>query len=374
VQTGIQYRRVVTFYLDSRFRGRDDFYEFINFRAIKKSKMYTKFYGLKEKPFEITPNPNFLYLGENHKEALATLLYAVRGKKGFTVITGEVGTGKTTLIHSLLSILDGKTRTAYIFNPKLGTTDFLHYICEDFGVKVNKGSKGQYLAQLHNFLMNCYSNHENVLLIVDEAQKLSPDLLEEIRLLTNLETPQSKLLQVILMGQPELDDILSQPKFRQLKQRVSLRYQIQAFNKEETVKYIERRLIKAGAFDPHFFTPKALKEIYKYSKGIPRLINVICDNALLNGYAMDQKVIGYQTIQEVVSNLNGKEVHKKRKIFPALSMKMIVLLCFGVMFAWWGYVFYVEEKLELLQWAKTLKEVVENFYQNIMERASKITF
>ena len=336
--------------------------------------MYTKFYGLKEKPFEITPNPDFLYLGGNHKEALAHLVYAVREKNGFTVITGEVGTGKTTLIHSLLSILDGKTRTAFIFNPKLGTTDFLHYICEDFGLKVNKGSKGQYLAQLHNFLMTCYSHNENVLLIVDEAQKLSPDMLEEIRLLTNLETPQSKLLQVILMGQPELDDILNQSRFRQLKQRVTLRYQIRAFNKEETKKYIERRLIKAGAFDPHFFTPKALNEIYKYSKGIPRLINVICDNALLIGYGMDQKVIGDWTIHEVASNLDAKKFHKKREIFSPFNSKIIILLCLGGFFFWWGYVFYADEKLELLQWAKTLKTVVGNFFQNIMEKASKITF
>jgi len=336
--------------------------------------LYTKFYGLKEKPFEITPNPNFLYLGGNHKEALAHLVYAVRERKGFTVITGEVGTGKTTLIHSLLSILDGKTRTAFIFNPKLGTTDFLHYICEDFGLKVNKGSKGQYLSQLHNFLMNCYSQKENVLLIIDEAQNLSPDMLEEIRLLTNLETPQSKLLQVILMGQPELDGILNQSRFRQLKQRVTLRYQIQAFNKEETKQYIERRLIKAGAFDPHFFTPNALKEIYKYSKGIPRLINVICDNALLIGFGMDQKVIGGQTIREAASSLDAKKFHKKGGIFSPYPIKIILLLCLGGLLLWWGYNFYAEEKLELLRWAKTIKTVVENSYQWMVEKVSKFIF
>src|SRR4030043_217602 len=212
--------------------------------------MHTKFFGFKSKPFEITPDPKFLFLSESHKEALAHLTYAVRERKGFTVITGEVGTGKTTLVQALLSRLDGNTRTAYLFNPKLGSTDFLHYICEDLGVKGQKRSKGQYLAHLHNFLMACYARHENVVLIIDEAHTLDPKLLEEVRLLTNLETPKGKLLQVILLGQPELDDVLNRPEFRQLKQRVSLRYYIKPLNREEMDVYIKRRLRVAGAVDP----------------------------------------------------------------------------------------------------------------------------
>src|SRR4030043_550320 len=147
--------------------------------------MYTKFYGLKEKPFEITPDPRFLFLSENHKEALAYLSYAVREKKGFTVITGEVGTGKTTLVQTLLSRLDGDTKTAYLFNPVMNTDDFLHYICEDFGLKTPERSKGQYLTLLHHYLMACYSRNENIVLIIDEAQSLDSRLLEEVRLLTN---------------------------------------------------------------------------------------------------------------------------------------------------------------------------------------------
>ena len=190
---------------------------------------------LRENLFEITPDPRFLYLSENHKEALAQLMYAVREKKGFTVITGEVGTGKTLLVQTLLSKLNGNVRTAYLFNPRLDSTDFLQYICEDLGLNGQKKSKGEYITQLHHFLIDCYAKNENVVLIIDEAQNLDPELLEEVRLLTNLETPKKKLLQIILLGQPELDEILDHPQCRQLKQRVSLRYHID-LSKEKRLK------------------------------------------------------------------------------------------------------------------------------------------
>ena len=216
--------------------------------------MYTRFYGFKERPFEINPDPDFLFLSESHREALAHLIYAAKERKGFTVITGEVGTGKTTLVRAFLSRLNGKVKTAYVFNPKLTSIDFLRYICEDLGLKEEKISKGQYIAQLHNFLLEQYSRNEQVILIVDEAQNLSPALLEEVRLLTNLETSKNKLLQVMLIGQPELDQVLDNHQFRQLKQRVSLRYHLQALNKEEAKEYIEKRLTRAGAADTHIFT------------------------------------------------------------------------------------------------------------------------
>lgn len=325
--------------------------------------MYTKFYSLTEKPFEITPDPRFLYLSENHKEALAHLTYAVRERKGFTVITGEVGTGKTTLIQTLLSRLDGSTRTAYLFNPKLGSTDFLDYICTDLGLKSQKRSKGQYLAQLHNFLMDCYARNENVILIVDEAQNLDPTLLEEVRLLTNLETPKSKLLQVILMGQPELDDVLNRPQFRQLKQRVSLRYHMQPLNKEETKKYIEKRLMMAGAFDPNIFTPKAIKKVYEYSKGIPRLINIVCDNALLSGYSVDQKVIGDKIISEVIANLDGLDIRKKRRGYGPFGWLIIAVLCSAGLFLLWRYAFLLNDNLDTSGWIQVIKRSFERIYQ-----------
>ncbi len=333
--------------------------------------MYTKFYGFKEKPFEITPDPKFLYFGENHREALAYLTYAVRERKGFTVITGEVGTGKTTLIQTLLSRLDGNVRTAFIFNPKLGSTDFLQYICEDLGLKGQMRSKGQYISSLHNFLLSCYSRNENVILIIDEAQNLDPELLEEVRLLTNLETPKAKLLQVILMGQPELDNVLNRQEFRQLKQRVSLRYHIQPLDKEETNAYLRKRLRMAGAVESNIFTPKALDEIYRYSKGIPRLINIVCDNALLTGYATDQKVIGDKIICEVISNLDGLIIHKKQGRFVLFTVILLVILIFGVSFFLWKESL-LSTKWEIIEWMGTFKRVFEKLYQEILENFSRL--
>lgn len=329
--------------------------------------MYINFYGFKEKPFEITPDPRFLYLSENHKEALAHLTYAVRERKGFTVITGEVGTGKTTLIQTLLSRLDGNTRTAYLFNPKLGSTDFLHYICEDLGLRGQKRSKGQYLATLHDFLLACYARNENVVLIIDEAQNLDPHLLEEVRLLTNLETPKSKLLQVILMGQPELDDTLNRPEFRQLKQRVSLRYHMQPLNEEETKQYIKKRMRIAGASDPNIFTPKAFKEIYEYSKGIPRLINIVCDNALLGGYATDQKVIGNNIIRDVIGNLDGVKDQRTRRWYPLFVLLIFILGVLGILTLLWGGTI-LNAKWRVIEWMQTIQEVLGKLYQEVLRK------
>jgi len=325
--------------------------------------MYTNFFGLKEKPFEITPDPKFLYLSENHREALAHLNYALRERKGFTVVTGEVGTGKTTLVHSLLSKLDGNTRTAYIFNPKLEATDFLHFICEDFGLKTLRKSKGQYLTLLHNFLVTCYAQKLNVVLIIDEAQNLDPTLLEEVRLLTNLETPKSKLLQVIMMGQPELNDILARPQFRQLKQRISLRYHIRPLSKEETGEYIKRRLTRAGAINTTIFTPKAFDKIYRYSEGIPRLINIVCDNALLTGYATERKIIGHEIIQEVIINLEGLDSQRKKRHLVPIVVVFLILLCIGLLLFLGRFLLIGGGGSR--EWLNTVKEIIGSIYQAI---------
>jgi general secretion pathway protein A len=335
--------------------------------------MYTKFYGFKTKPFEITPDPKFLFLSESHREALAHLTYAVREKKGFTVITGEVGTGKTTLVQTLLSRLNGSTRTAYLFNPKLGSTDFISYICEDFGLKGSKRSKGQYLTSLHNFLLDRYAQNENVVLIIDEAHTLDPELLEEVRLLTNLETPKSKLLQVILIGQPELNDVLNDPQYRQLKQRVSLRYHLQPLNQEETKEFIKKRLKVAGVSDPHLFTPKALKEIYRYSKGVPRLINIVCDNALLTGYATDQKVIGLKIIQEVANHLDGTRKRPKRRRSFFFTTVFMIFLALGIS----SYVLWKDSfpkvKWEITERIQSVGKFVEKFYEETLRKYFKGT-
>jgi len=331
--------------------------------------MYANFYNLKEKPFEITPDPRFLYLSQSHREALAHLVYAVKERKGFTVITGEVGTGKTTLIQTLLSRLDGATRTAYVFNPNLGPTDFLHYVCQDFGLRGQKRSKGQYISYLQNFLMDCYAKNENVVLIIDEAQNLDPNLLEEVRLLTNSETPKSKLLQVILMGQPELDAVLDNFKFRQLKQRISLRYHMKPLNKGEMKKYITYRLIRAGAKDTRIFTPKAVDRIYRYTKGIPRLINIICDNALLSGYGADLKMIGDRTILEVIHNLDGGRLKEWKKFRRLLPFLIIFLFLIGLALLWQLGPFRKTDLRDSLE-MQGAKDLLQRIYEGLLSKIS----
>jgi general secretion pathway protein A len=266
--------------------------------------MYESFYGLNKNPFNVSPDPQFLYLGENHREALAQLLYGVREKKGFIVITGEVGTGKTTLIHCLLSRFNGnsQTKTAFVFNPKLNAHDFIRYIIKDMGVEVNGGTKGDYLHALHRYLLEAYQRDERVVIIIDEAQGLAPELLEEVRLLSNFETSKSKLIQIVLVGQPELNKTLSRFEFRQLRQRINMRFHLPALSEKETQEYIERRLRVAGTEKP-LFSKKATKEVYRRSRGIPRLINILCDNALLNGYALDQKRVDEKVVREAARDL-----------------------------------------------------------------------
>lgn len=292
--------------------------------------MYRKFYGFKDKPFELTPDPQFIYLSEIHQEALAYLRYAVREGKGFSVITGEAGTGKTSLIHMLLSQLDGQVRTCYIFNPILDPSDFLNYICEDLGIETDgMKSRGQSLSALHDFLLDCFTRNERVFLIIDEAQSLEPKLLQQVRLLTNLETTKNKLLHVILMGQPELQETLEKPHFRPLKQRITVRYNLRPLNLKETRDYIIHRLKKAGSRSINLFDNRASKEIYKYSKGIPRLINIVCDNALLTGFSLDQSRIGKKIIRDVIKDLEGgKENTKKKRWWIA-----ILLFFFAVVLA-----------------------------------------
>ncbi len=293
--------------------------------------MYEQFYGLRENPFEVTPNPEYIFLGENHREALAQLLYGVREKKGFIVITGEVGTGKTTLVHYLLEKLEGNdhTRTAFLFNPKLTVDDFIQYILKDLGVRVQGHSKGEYLHNLHRYLLNAYRKEERVILIVDEAHGLSPELLEEIRLLSNLETSKSKLLQIVLVGQPELDKTLSQSEFRQLRQRINLRYHLLPFSEKETKEYIEKRLRVAGANDA-IFTEKAMSQIYIRSGGAPRLINILCDNALLNGYALDKKVVDEKLVAEVASDLKIGRRYRKIWIRSLFCMAIVAGILFAI--------------------------------------------
>ncbi len=269
--------------------------------------MYEAFYGLKENPFRVTPDPQFIYFGEKHREALAHILYGIRERKGFIVVTGEVGTGKTTLIHYLIERFNSnhQTRTAFLFNPKLSASDFIVHILKDLGVDSPPPAKGEALYRLHQNLISAYKNEERVVLFVDEAQGLNPELLEEIRLLSNLEASKSKLLQIILIGQPEFDQTLNKSSFRQLRQRVNLRYQLQPLSEKETFEYIQKRLMIAGARES-IFSERAIKEIFRYSQGIPRLINILGDNSLLDGYSSGRKIVDKDLVREAAKALELK--------------------------------------------------------------------
>jgi general secretion pathway protein A len=270
--------------------------------------MYEEFYGLERKPFEITPDPHFLYASGQHKEAFATLLYGVKEKKGLMVLTGEVGTGKTLLLRSLLQVLDPRTRSAYLFNPKLSPTDFFRLVAADFGLKARSGSKGQFLDKLNAFLLETAERGDRALLVLDEAHNLSLPLMEEVRMLMNLETAHDKLLQVILAGQPELHQILNYRSAAPFKQRISLRCVLNPLSGRETREYIERRLAVAGRHGAPLFTEKAVGRIHKYAGGIPRLINVVCDNALLTGYAEEKRQVDDAVIRDVIADLEGERL------------------------------------------------------------------
>ena len=267
--------------------------------------MYEKFYGLIEKPFNVTPDPRFLYMSQHHREALAHLQYGVQERKGFVAIVGEVGTGKTTLVHALLNRLNSNTKTAFIFSTSLTAKGLLRMMVSDFGIKSKARTKTELLLDLHHFLLQQFAAGANSVLIVDEAQHLSFGLLEEIRMLSNLETGREKLLQIILVGQPELATKLAMPQLRQLRQRISSRYQIRPLNSQEAARYIQHRLRVAGLSQGSVFDTIAVEKVYRWSAGIPRLINVICDSAMLLAYTYGKREIGALIIDETITDLKA---------------------------------------------------------------------
>ena len=265
--------------------------------------MYREHYGLIQLPFEMTPDPAFLYLGESHREGLATLVYGVRAGKGFVMLTGEVGTGKTTLLHALLAQLPGDMASAYIFNPRLDALDFFRVLFDEYDIQAECRTKAEYLLRLNHFLIDRLGRNEKTLLIIDEAQQLSPNMLEEVRLLSNLETSTSKLLQIMLVGQPELNHMLAQPELRQLRQRVVLRHHLRPFDEQDLDAYIDERLTLAGYTGKGIFKRAARREIFRVTGGVPRLVNIVCDGALLAGYASGDQSVDAGVIREVASDL-----------------------------------------------------------------------
>jgi len=275
------------------------------------------FFGLQQKPFNPTPDPRFLYPSPGHREALAQLLYGVQEHKGFILLTGEIGTGKTTLLRSLLGRLDGNTASAFVFDTTLSFEGILEYMLEDFGVAKPGESHVQRLIALNNFLIERRRAGQNTVLVLDEAQNLDLRALEQIRLLSNFETQTEKLLQILLVGQPELLDTLDRPEIRQLKQRIGLRCRILPLTGEETRDYIRTRLRIAGASDLGLFSEAAITRIAECSRGIPRLINTLCDHCLVIGYADQIRRIDRRIVEQVVEYFEqGERRPRKQRRLP----------------------------------------------------------
>jgi general secretion pathway protein A len=266
--------------------------------------MYKSFYKLQSAPFGSSPDPRFLYMMPHTREALAGLEYGISARKGFIVLTGEVGTGKTTLLRRALASFD-QTRvfTSFVFNPRLDTLDFLEFVLSDFGLTPANRTKSGMLLQLNRWLIERFRRQETCVIVVDEAQNLTTDLLEEIRLLTNLETSSEKLVQIVLSGQPELEMMLRQPNLRQLRQRIALWCRTRALSAEQTGLYIAQRLLIAGTSEP-LFSPEALVAIHRASRGIPRVINLICEHSLIFGYVEQLAQIPESIVLTVAEDLD----------------------------------------------------------------------
>jgi general secretion pathway protein A len=271
--------------------------------------MYQRFFGLRESPFNVNPDPRYLYLTRHIQEALAGLTYGIQNRKGFILLTGEVGTGKTTLLNRLLDWLRGqKVATAYIFNSRLEVNHLFDFMMADFEIPCDSRDKSQVLLRLNQWLLERYRAGETAVLIVDEAQNLTPDVLEEIRLLTNLETATEKLLQIVLTGQPELEEKLKIPQLRQLRQRITLRCRTSPLSLEETFGYIAERLRIAGANGEPVFSKEAIQTIHLYSRGIPRVVNLLCEHSMINAYVDSLRPVPAQLVEEVAREFQLDEV------------------------------------------------------------------
>lgn len=275
--------------------------------------MYLEYYRLKEPPFDITPNPKFLFYSAKHREAFNHLLYGIRERKGFVQLTGEVGAGKTTLCRAMLEQLHeqqlkGHYATALILNPVLDADGLMKAIAMEFGLVVKGMDRLETVAVINHYLLKLVEQDRDAVLIIDEAQDLTDELLEQVRLLSNLETDDRKLLQIVLMGQPELRDRLNNPRLRQLRQRITVRYHLAPLNRADVRRYVEHRLQISGANGSPYFTAPALWRIFRYSRGIPRLVNAACDKAMLAGFVNQSERINYWLVGRALRELEG-EIH-----------------------------------------------------------------
>jgi general secretion pathway protein A len=271
--------------------------------------MYKSYFGLKENPFNVNPDPRYLYLTKQIEEALTGLMYGIQTRKGFITLTGEVGTGKTTLVNRLLDWLrQRRTRTAFLFNSRMNTSHLFDFILAEFEINCESRTKSQQLMKLNQWLLERYRAGETAVLIVDEAQNLSYPVLEEIRMLTNLETSTEKLLQIVLSGQPELEEKLKLPQLRQLKQRITLRCRTAPLTKEQTHAYIAERLRIAGTTGEQIFSPEAMDTVHMYSLGIPRVVNLLCEHALINTYVEQERVVTPKIVEDIAREFQLDEI------------------------------------------------------------------
>ncbi|MGK2905325.1 MAG: AAA family ATPase [Desulfuromonadales bacterium] len=302
--------------------------------------MYESFFALKEKPFSLTPNPRFLFLSNTHNEVYAHLIYGIESRAGFVEVTGEVGTGKTTILRTLLSHLDEKKyRVAFIFNPKLTAFELLRNINSEFGVADDGLSNPDLIHALNGFLLAENQAGRTPILVIDEAQNLSGEVLEQIRLLSNLETEEDKLIQVILVGQPELRHHLSDHSLRQLNQRIAVRYELRMLDFDETASYIQHRLNVAGRPDANIFSPQAFRKIFTCSGGVPRKINLICDRALFTAYSEGRSVVSRSDVNQAVAELAGageESQNVRRPIWKTVAVAATTLLFVLAGYYWFG--------------------------------------
>jgi general secretion pathway protein A len=295
--------------------------------------MYGAYFGLKENPFNLTPDQRYLFLSRHHQEALDHLLYGISERKGFIAIAGGIGTGKTTLCRALLSHLDASTKTALIFNTSISDTELLETINQEFGLETG-GTKRDQIDRLNHFLLENFRRGGNAVLLVDEAQNLSPLVLEQIRMLSNLETEREKLIQIALVGQPQLRKLLRAPALRQVNERITVWYQLQPLDRQDVQNYVEHRLVVAGSRGNVRFTRGALKAVYAYSHGIPRRINAVCDRALLIAYCKDEFAISRNTILSAVDDIQGDFKHHftrtgwlfQHRVAPAGAVMLLAFL------------------------------------------------
>jgi putative secretion ATPase (PEP-CTERM system associated) len=269
--------------------------------------MYEKHFSFKHKPFELVPNPDLLFLSSTHKKAITCLDYGLKEKIGFILLTGEIGSGKTTIIRNFIKNLNGSVKLSRIHNTKISSEQLISMINEDFGLAIEGKNKTRLLSELNVFLIEQYSKNYQPILLIDEAQNLSPDLLEEIRLLSNLETDSAKLLQIILVGQPELKKILMLPELKQLRQRININYHIAPLTIDETAQYIKHRLTVAGNPEAIKLQEDMLPLVYQFSKGIPRLINILCDFVLLTAFVAGKEEVTVDIVREVVKDLKSND-------------------------------------------------------------------